>query len=100
LKRIYSIVAWFEAFTWAGLLMGMCFKYGEPGVDTGVWLFGRLHGAAFLMYGAVAILAAARFRWPWWASLLALFAAIPPLATLPAEALLRRRGLLDAPAAE
>jgi integral membrane protein len=100
LKQTYSIVAWFEAFTWAGLLVGMYFKYGGPGLDAGVWLFGRLHGAAFLLYCAVAILAAAHFRWPWWASLLALFAAIPPLVTLPVESLLRRRGLLDAPAAE
>ena len=95
MKHVYAITARFEAFTWAGLLAGMYLKYGGPAVDTGVWLFGRLHGLAFLVYLVVAILAARAFRWPWWAWLLAVLAAIPPLATLPVEFLLRRRGLLE-----
>lgn len=99
MKHAYSVIAWFEAFTWTGLLIGMYFKYGGPAVDSGVWLFGRLHGAAFLLYFAVAILAAMHFRWPWWAWLLAIFAAVPPLVTLPVEVLLRRRGLLGTPSA-
>lgn len=95
MRRTFSIVAWFEAFTWAGLLIGMYLKYGGSGIETGVWWFGRLHGVAFLLYLAVALLGARHFRWPWWASLAAILAAIPPLATVPVEVLLRRRGLLD-----
>ncbi len=33
----------------------------------------------------VTLFAALRLRWPWWASALALLAAIPPLVTLPLE---------------
>ncbi|MEE4302206.1 MAG: DUF3817 domain-containing protein [Pseudomonadales bacterium] len=95
MRHAFSFIAWFEAFTWTGLLVGMYLKYGGPGVDSGVWLFGRLHGGAFLLYFGVAILAALHFRWPWWAWLLATFAAVPPLVTVPVEILLRRRGLLD-----
>lgn len=99
MNLVYSITAKFEAFTWAGLLIGMYFKYGGPAIDSGVWLFGRLHGAAFLIYIVVAILAALHFRWPWWAWLLAILAAVPPLVTLPVEYLLRRRSLLQPAAA-
>src|SRR5690606_26401181 len=80
--------------TWAGLLVGMLLKYGTGTTGLGVWLFGRLHGAAFLVYVVVAFIAGARLRWPMWALLLAVLAAIPPLATLPLEYWYRRRGLL------
>ena len=90
------MVALVEAGTWAGLLVGMLLKYGTGTTDLGVWLFGRLHGAAFLLYVAVVMVAGAKLRWPMWALLLALLAAIPPLATLPLELWYRRRGLLSA----
>ena len=93
--RLFSIVALIEAATWAGLLVGMVLKYGTGTTGLGVWLFGRLHGAAFLAYVAVAFIAGARLRWPMWALLLAVLAAIPPLATLPLERWYRHRGLLS-----
>lgn len=92
--RIFSIVALLEAFTWAGLLLGMYLKYGSGTTDLGVWFFGRLHGAAFLLYVAVAFYAGARLRWRMWTLLLAVLAAIPPLVTLPLEIWYRRRGFL------
>ena len=95
--RVFSIVALIEALTWAGLLIGMLLKYKLGVTDSGVWLFGRLHGAAFLAYLAVAMVTAWRLNWPFWAILLAVFAAIPPLVTLPLEIWFRRRGLLAAP---
>jgi len=49
---------------------------------------------AFLLYVAVTLFAALRLRWPWWASALALLAALPPLVTLPLEWWFKRRGLL------
>lgn len=92
--RAFAWAAFFEALTWAGLLAGMWLKYGPVGNDALVWLFGRLHGVAFVLYVVVSVIAAVRLRWPWWAALLAVLAAIPPLVTLPLEWWFRRRGLL------
>ena len=93
--RVFAIVAFIEAAPWAGLLIGMLLKYGTGTTDLGVWLFGRLHGAAFVLYVVVAVGAGVRLRWPLWALLVALVAAVPPLATLPVEVWFRRRGLLS-----
>jgi integral membrane protein len=93
--KLFAAVAFIEAATWAGLLAGMYLKYVSGTTDAGVWWFGRLHGAAFLLYLGVAIFAGARLRWPMWALLVALLAAIPPLLTLPVEYWFRRRGLLS-----
>lgn len=92
--RLFVAVALLEAVTWAGLLIGMWLKYGGPGIDQGVWLFGRLHGLAFIIYLVVTMYVATRLRWPGWALLLALLAAVPPLVTVPLEMWFRRRGLL------
>lgn len=93
--RLFAAVALIEAFTWVGLLAGMYLKHVSGTTDAVVWLFGRLHGGAFLLYLAVAVLAGVRLRWPLWALLLAILAAIPPLVTLPLEFWYRRRGLLS-----
>ncbi len=93
--RVFAAVAFFEAFTWAGLLVGMLLKYGTQTTDLGVWFFGRLHGVAFLLYLAVSLFAWIRLRWPVWAVLIALLAAVPPLTTVPVEMWFRRRGLLS-----
>ncbi len=95
--KIFSIVAVIEACTWAGLLVGMYLKYGSATTDLGVRVFGWLHGGAFLLYLMVAVIVGARLRWPMWALLLAVLAAIPPLTTLPLEYGFRRRGLLSIP---
>lgn len=92
--RLFAIAAFAEGLTWAGLLVGMLLKYGTQTTDVGVWLFGRLHGAAFLFYVIVTLLSAMRLRWPWWAWMLALLAAVPPLVTVPLEMWFRRIGLL------
>lgn len=92
--RLFAIAAFAEGLTWAGLLAGMLLKYGTGTTDLGVWLFGRLHGAAFLFYLVVTLVSAVRLRWPWWASILALLAAAPPLVTVPLEIWFRRIGLL------
>lgn len=92
--RLFAIAAFAEGLTWAGLLVGMLLKYGTQTTDLGVWLFGRLHGAAFLFYLVVALTSAVRLRWPWWAWILAVLAAAPPLVTVPLEMWFRRIGLL------
>ena len=93
--RLFAIAAFAEGLTWAGLLVGMLLKYGTQTTDLGVWLFGRLHGAAFLFYLVVTLVSAVRLRWPWWAWIVAVLAAVPPLVTVPLEIWFRRIGLLS-----
>lgn len=38
--RLFAVAAFLEGFTWAGLLIGMAFKYGATGNDLGVKVFG------------------------------------------------------------
>lgn len=96
IARIYKVAAVAEAITWAGLLVGMFLEHVTHTTELGVWLFGRLHGAAFMVYGVVTLLAAWKLRWAWWVTLLALAASIPPLTTLLAEWWLARTGRLPA----
>lgn len=91
---IFRVVAAFEAFTWAGLLIGMGVKYLGSGNEIGVQVFGPLHGGAFIVYVAVALMAAVKFRWGAGATLAALAASIPPLTTLLADWWLHRTGRL------
>jgi integral membrane protein len=93
-RRAFTIVAVVEALTWTGLLVGMFLKYVTETTEAGVWLFGRLHGAAFLVYCVTALVAARVLRWSWLVTLLALAASVPPLTTLLFEVVARRRGLL------
>ena len=93
--KLFATVALIEALTWTGLLVGMYLKYVSGTTDVGVWLFGRLHGLAFLGYVVITVLAGVRLRWPMWALLLALLAAVPPLLTWPVEWWFRRKGLLS-----
>lgn len=99
LGRVYAVIAVIEAFTWAGLLVGMFLKYVTETTEAGVWLFGRLHGAAFVAYVVIALVVAVKLRWGWFRTLVALAAAVPPLTTLLAEWWLRRTGHLSEPAA-
>ena len=92
--RLFAAAAIIEGVTWTGLLIGMWLKYGADGTHFGVWLFGRLHGAAFIFYLATTVFVGARLRWPAWVLLLALLAAIPPLVTVPLEMWFRRTGRL------
>ncbi|NNU26599.1 DUF3817 domain-containing protein [Isoptericola sediminis] len=97
LGRLFAVVAWVEAFTWAGLLVGMYLEHVAGVTDLGVWLFGRLHGGAFVAYGLVTLVVAVRYRWGVPRTLVALAAAVPPLTTVLAERWLRRTGHLHAP---
>jgi integral membrane protein len=90
----FRVVAVFEALTWAGLLIGMAFKYLGNGSEAGVHFFGPIHGGAFMLYLALTLVAAFQLRWGVWPTLVALAASVPPLGTLPAEWWLRRTGRL------
>ncbi|WP_298455385.1 DUF3817 domain-containing protein [uncultured Cellulomonas sp.] len=93
-RRAFVTVAVVEAITWAGLLVGMYLKHVTGTTEAGVWLFGRLHGAAFVLYVVTTVLAARVLRWSPLVTLVALAASVPPLATLLFEVAARRRGLL------
>lgn len=96
-RTLFRAIAVTEACTWAGLLVGMSFKYLINGVETGVHIFGPLHGAAFIAYVGITLLAARTFGWRMPVLLTALAASIPPLATWPFEAWADRNGQLAAP---
>ena len=78
----FRVVAIAEACSWAGLLIGMSFKYLVVGNEIGVQVFGPIHGALFIGYVVIALLAARTFDWRWPTTLLAVAAGIPPFATL------------------
>lgn len=96
--KLFSIVALLEGLTWAGLLIGMFLKYTTRTTDMGVTIFGPLHGIVFISYVVVTVMTMVRLRWPVWAALVALLAAVPPLVTVPMEIWFKRRGLLSEPA--
>ncbi len=99
LARAFSVIAAVEAFTWAGLLTGMYFKYVPETTELGVKIFGPFHGGVFVLYVLVAIAASVRLKWPVKTTLLALIASVPPFMTVVFEVWARRRGRLTAPEA-
>ncbi|MGE3286964.1 MAG: DUF3817 domain-containing protein [Pseudonocardia sp.] len=94
--RLFRIVAVAEACSWAGLLVGMFFKYVVVQNEIGVQIFGPIHGALFVAYLLVTVLAARALRWDARTIVLALVASIPPLATLWFERWATRTGRLGA----
>lgn len=95
--RVFRAVSIAEAFSWAGLLIGMLFKYVVVFNEIGVQVFGPIHGALFVAYLVVTVVAARTFGWGRWTAVLALAVSVPPLATLWFERRAQRTGLLDAP---
>ena len=92
--RVFRALAIAEACSWAGLLIGMFFKYVVVRDDLGVQVFGPIHGALFVAYVVVALVVARPLRWSVPTLLLALGASIPPLATLWFERWALRTGRL------
>ena len=91
----FRFVAFLEALTWLGLLVGMAFKYlPAEGNEIGVKIFGPLHGAAFLLYVPVASWTIYRLRWGFFTAVAAIVASLPPLGTLAFERWAVRTGRL------
>ena len=82
--RAFRLVAFGEALSWTGLLVGMAFKYSDNG-EAGVQLFGPIHGAMFIAYVLLAIPAAKAAGYGARGLLLVAAASIPPFTTLYAE---------------
>lgn len=92
--QFFVLVAIAEAISWAGLLAAMVVKYGPPDNELGVRIFGPLHGALFVGYGALTLAVAWLHRWRWPVTVVALACAVPPFATLVFERWARRHGRL------
>jgi integral membrane protein len=78
----FRIVAVAEALSWVGLLIGMYVKYVPETTELGVQVFGPIHGGIFVAYVVTALVAARVLRWSIGTTLLALAAAVPPLASI------------------
>jgi integral membrane protein len=92
--RLFRTVAIAEAGSWLGLLIGMLFKYVVVGNEIGVQVFGPIHGALFLAYLVVTVIAARLLGWSTSTTALALVCSVPPLATLWFERRARLAGRL------
>lgn len=90
----FRAVAFAEAFSWAGLLLGMFFKYGPVGDEIGVQVFGPIHGALVIAYIAVAFASWPAFRWSTPVGIVALAASVPPFGTVLFERWATRTGRL------
>ena len=91
---VFRIVAVAEALSWVGLLAGMFVKRALDSSELGVQVFGPIHGAIFVGYVVVALVAARALRWDVRTTVLALVASVPPLATLWFERWAARTGRL------
>ena len=86
----FRIVAVAEALSWIGLLVGMYVKYVPETTELGVQIFGPIHGAIFIAYVLVALVAARVLRWSPRTTVVALVCSVPPLATVWFERLATR----------
>jgi integral membrane protein len=91
----FRIVAFVEALTWLGLLIGMYFKWIAETGEAGVKIFGPIHGGVFVAYIVLAIITARVQRWSFWTTALALGASIPPFCTVWFEIWAKRSGRLE-----
>ena len=90
----FRVVAVAEALSWVGLLAGMFVKRVLDASEVGVQVFGPIHGAVFIAYVVLALLAARALRWSAGTTVLALAASVPPLATVWFERRATRAGEL------
>jgi integral membrane protein len=95
ITKLYVAAAIAEACSWLGLLVGMAVKYGPPGNEIGVKIFGPLHGALFVAYGVLVLAVARVQRWRLLPTLVALACSVPPFATIFFERWAARRGMLS-----
>lgn len=79
----FRVIAFAEAVSWVGLLLGMYFKYlGSPRTEVGVKVFGPVHGGVFVAFVVAALVVGLAFRWSLGTWLLALLASIVPLGSV------------------
>lgn len=96
-RTVFRVVAFAEALSWLGLLIGMFLKYVPETTELGVKIFGPIHGGVFVAYVLTCLWVARSFRWQPKVLLLALVSSIPPFCTAIFEVWADRRGLLREP---
>ena len=95
---VFRVAAVAEAFSWAGLLIGMILKYGfHASHEGGVPVLGMVHGVIFICYVLVSLAVFKPLGWKPRTLVLALLASIPPLFTWWFEKWALRTGKLDGP---
>lgn len=101
-RTLFRSVAIAEAVSWAGLLVGMYFKWVVQSTEVGVKVFGPIHGVVFIAYALTVLYVRRLFRWDLRIFLLAAVAGIPPFTTLVFEIWADRGGRLstDLPVSE
>jgi integral membrane protein len=97
--RAFRVVAIAEAVSWLLLLAGMFVKWVLEASELGVQLAGPVHGAVFVVYVLVTLLAWRVLRWSPRVAVLALAASVPPLCTVWFERWAQRTGRLPVGAA-
>ncbi|MEW5811977.1 MAG: DUF3817 domain-containing protein [Actinomycetota bacterium] len=79
----FRLIAFAEALSWVGLLIGMYFKYlGAPRTEVGVKIFGPIHGGVFIAFLGAAVLTGMALKWGLGTWLLALLGSIVPLGSV------------------
>ncbi|WP_158887377.1 DUF3817 domain-containing protein [Amycolatopsis anabasis] len=94
---LFRVAAVAEAFSWAGLLIGMFFKYVVEAGEGGVPVLGMVHGIIFVAYVLVSLVVFKPLGWRPKTLVLALLSSIPPLFTWIFEKWALRTGKLDGP---
>ncbi|WP_028279192.1 DUF3817 domain-containing protein [Arthrobacter sp. H5] len=94
-RTLFRIVAIAEAVTWALLLTAMFLKYVTRTTDALIPVAGGLHGFVFLAFLVSTTFVWVNQRWTLRTALLGLVSAVVPLATVPYDRWLERRGMLD-----
>lgn len=90
----FRLVAYWEALTWAALLVAMFFKW-VLGFEEAVRIPGMVHGVAgFLVFIVVALITAVQLKWDLKVTALALLSSVPPFGTVVFEIWAARTGRL------
>ncbi|HEX7304988.1 DUF3817 domain-containing protein [Lentzea sp.] len=95
----FRIFALAEAISWAGLLLGMFFKYVVVQNEIGVKIFGPIHGAVFVGFILVTLMAKDPLKWDVRTLVLGLLSSIPPFGTVVFERWAAKTGRLNENAA-
>lgn len=90
----FRLIAFWEAVTWAVLLIAMVLKWGF-GYEQAVMVPGMLHGiTGFCLYVLVTLVTARALGWKLRIAFLALIASVPPFGSVVFERWARRYGLM------
>lgn len=96
-RQLFRLIAFAEACSWLGLLIGMYVKYVPETSELGVQIFGPIHGTIFIAYLFATLAARSAFGWSLTTTFWAAVASVPPFATAVFEVVADRRGLLGEP---